>query len=296
MTWCTMIAFAYRSGDPEDGNTDIRESFKEVEHRARVSSVIASSRMRALRQTAGRKSTVRVHFGSSHGSMASPSIPRCAHFVGSNESMRRSFDSAHPVELDGQIVRGRMEVYFGIVLIAEIALTVEVNSAAQAAEPEREVRSVGRPYRKIFASYSHKDRSIVSQVEEFTHAFGDEFVRDWTNLKAGQIWSTQLQRMISESDVFQLFWSKNSMASDFVRQEWEFALGLNRPNFIRPVYWEDQCPRSRIGIYRLRHYGHCTSTGSRQPWATPLEREESGPRKRSPGPLLVKSIPPFVRP
>ena len=43
-------------------------------------------------------------------------------------------------------------------------------------------------------------------------------------------------------DVFQLFWSSNSMHSDFVRQEWEHALRLNRPHFIRPTYWEEPMP------------------------------------------------------
>lgn len=32
------------------------------------------------------------------------------------------------------------------------------------------------------------------------------------------------------------------MVSPFVRREWEQALALNRPHFIRPVYWEDPLP------------------------------------------------------
>ena len=91
-------------------------------------------------------------------------------------------------------------------------------------------------------SYSHKDLPIVRRFEEFVLAFGDEFIRDWTHLRAGQVWSEQLQAMISEADVFQLFWSSNSMISDFVGQEWEYALTLSRPSFIRPVYWEEPMP------------------------------------------------------
>lgn len=48
--------------------------------------------------------------------------------------------------------------------------------------------------------------------------------------------------MIDEADVFQLFWSSNSMRSAFVRQEWEHALALRRPSFVRPVYWEEPLP------------------------------------------------------
>jgi tetratricopeptide (TPR) repeat protein len=48
--------------------------------------------------------------------------------------------------------------------------------------------------------------------------------------------------MISEADIFQLFWSSNSMRSKYVRQEWEYAMSLKRPNFIRPTFWEDPLP------------------------------------------------------
>ena len=54
--------------------------------------------------------------------------------------------------------------------------------------------------------------------------------------------------LIDEADVFQLFWSTNSMHSEQVRQEWEHALTLDRPNFIRPTYWEQPMPRSAIPL------------------------------------------------
>lgn len=142
-----------------------------------------------------------------------------------------------------------MEVYLGIILIAEIGLTIAVDSSVEAIESDPKAVSHGHPYRKIFVSYSHKDLPIVRRFEEFVLAFGDEFIRDWTHLRAGQVWSEQLQSMISDADVFQLFWSTNSMTSDFVRHEWEFALGLSRPSFIRPVYWEEPMPeKPELGL------------------------------------------------
>ena len=33
------------------------------------------------------------------------------------------------------------------------------------------------------------------------------------------------------------------MRSKYVRREWEYALSLNRPYFVRPTYWEDPLPR-----------------------------------------------------
>src|SRR6478609_5749093 len=75
-------------------------------------------------------------------------------------------------------------------------------------------------------------------------AIGDEFMRDVDTLRSGQIWSSQLECYIRDCDVFQLYWSSNSMTSDLVSNEWHYALALNRPGFIRPVYWEKPRPVS----------------------------------------------------
>jgi hypothetical protein len=246
--WYTMLAFAYRAADAEEGGGDIRESLKEVEHRA--ASVLGDqiesyeSRTADSRQDIPREGTLRF-------------VPRFEgldfnpperSFLWVERVHQESFRFRAPREVDGGVVHGRMEVYLGVILIAEIGLTISVDSGAEAPEPEAEPRlqaaSHGRPYRRIFASYSHKNLSIVRQFEVFVEAFGDEFMRDWTHLKAGEVWSERLQLMISEADIFQLFWSRNSMESDFVRQEWEYALGLGRPSFVRPVYWEEPMPEN----------------------------------------------------
>ncbi len=102
--------------------------------------------------------------------------------------------------------------------------------------------SSSRPYRRIFASYSHEDTPIVEQFEPYADALGDEYLRDVTRLRAGQIWTVELQQLITEADIFQLFWSWNSIRSPFVRQEWQHALSLGRPTFVRPTYWQDPLP------------------------------------------------------
>jgi len=76
-------------------------------------------------------------------------------------------------------------------------------------------------------------------------ALGDQFLRDVKTLRSGEVWSAQLEQMIRDANIFQLFWSSNSMISAFVKQEWEYALSLNRANFIRPVYWEKRFPEKK---------------------------------------------------
>jgi hypothetical protein len=145
--------------------------------------------------------------------------------------------------LDGHTASGRLSIYLGGILFADVGLVFRVDAndrAATSGTTPEQVRA--RPYRKIFASYSHRDVDVVRQVESYAKMIGDEFVRDATHLRAGEFWGDQLMRLIREADVFQLFWSKHSMVSPHVRREWEYALSLDRPSFVRPTYWEEPLP------------------------------------------------------
>jgi hypothetical protein len=154
---------------------------------------------------------------------------------------REEFRLRAGADLNGQTARGRLTVFLGGLILADVSLTIRVDRNATLPDEPVEA-SAGRPYRKIFASYSHKDLDIVRQVEQFARLLGDEYLRDWTHLRAGEVWNERLLQMIEQADVFQLFWSSNSMHSDYVRQEWEHALRLNRPHFVRPTYWEEPMP------------------------------------------------------
>lgn len=144
--------------------------------------------------------------------------------------------------LSGQMARGQMSVFLGAILLADIRMSIRVSSGhVDDTEAGREKRSA-TPYRKIFVSYSHHDLAIVEQIERHAESMGDRILRDWKDLRAGELWDDRLLEMIDEATVFQLFWSSNSMRSDYVRKEWEYALGLQRPHFVRPVYWEPEFP------------------------------------------------------
>jgi hypothetical protein len=140
-------------------------------------------------------------------------------------------------DLTGKTARGRLSIYRGPLLLAEMTLVIRVGVVEE--EP---VREPVKTYRKIFASYSRLDEPIVRQVEAVASAIGDTWLRDVHSLRSGEQWNPALARLIEDADVFQLFWSWNSLESDMVRREWLHAIGLNRSNFIRPVYWEDPFP------------------------------------------------------
>ena len=163
---------------------------------------------------------------------------------------RRSFLWTEPVhreefriragsQVAGTTARGRLTVFLGCIVIAELPLAMRVDAAPATAAVEH---TQVRPYRKIFASYSHRDRVIVDQFERYARALGDEYLRDSIQLRSGEVWNDRLLQMIDQADAFQLFWSHNSMRSPYVRQEYEHALSLGRPSFVRPTYWEDPMP------------------------------------------------------
>jgi TIR domain len=144
-------------------------------------------------------------------------------------------------ELVGSVVRGAVRVWYGPLLLGEVSLAISVTAGASWAESPAVAESAPR-YRKIFPSYSHDDRAVVDAFAEFARALGDEYLQDVLALRSGERWRPRLPELIEEADIFQLFWSRNSMRSSFCREEWEHALALRRPLFVRPLYWEDPMP------------------------------------------------------
>ena len=143
-------------------------------------------------------------------------------------------------ELVGAAVRGAVRVWFGPLLIGEVSLTIGVRASAP---DDQSVADWAPRYQKIFPCYSHLDHAIVEGFDDAVRALGGQYLRDVLALRAGEHWQPRLLELIREADVFQLFWSSNSMRSRYCQQEWEHALALRRPSFVRPLYWEDPLPQ-----------------------------------------------------
>ncbi|MDQ2816429.1 MAG: toll/interleukin-1 receptor domain-containing protein [Actinomycetota bacterium] len=144
-------------------------------------------------------------------------------------------------DLAGSVVRGAIRIWCGPLLLGEVSLAINIAASRSSATSPPVADSVQR-YRKIFPSYSHDDRAVVEGFAEAARALGDQYLQDVLALRAGERWETRLLEFIGQADVFQLFWSSNSMRSRYCREEWEHALALARPSFIRPLYWEDPLP------------------------------------------------------
>lgn len=146
---------------------------------------------------------------------------------------------------NGDTLRGSIRIFLGSIQIADIFFGIKVfNSGTENDNFQPVESSKANHYRKIFASYSHKDVSVLKQIEQHALALGDKYLRDINHLRSGEVWSERIKEMIEEADIFQLFWSTNSMRSSFVKKEYEYALSLGKPNFVRPTYWQIPLPES----------------------------------------------------
>lgn len=191
-------------------------------------------------------------------------VPPRQSFLWEGRTHAEEFTMKPPASADGKVVRGKMRVLLGVLLVAELDLSITVDSlkaAGEEARAETQPTTAGR-FRKIFVSYSRRDKWVVEQIVEIARAAGDEFLRDVTHIRSGEVWDERLKELIRNADIFQLFWSSNSMYSDEVRKEWEYALSLNRRNFIRPTFWENPLPAapekglppaslSRLNFYQI---------------------------------------------
>jgi hypothetical protein len=149
------------------------------------------------------------------------------------------------------VVRGRVTIFLGHLILAEVALSIRVSQSRVSAALTR--LPSARRFRRIFPSYSHQDLDIVKEMERYALSLGDRYQRDSVYLRAGEIWSQRLLGMITEADIFQLFWSWNSSQSPYVEREWRHALSLRREMFIRPTYWEDPWPNPPEPL-RVMHF------------------------------------------
>ena len=290
--WASLLAFVHKTDpvvDPEQGPVD---PIKEVERRAREvlgPSVPPPARADA-RSGLPRGARLRIAID----------LPRVQ--CNPDEVELDWWEPIHEVkfrlqagpELTGSVVRGAVRFWYGPLLIGEVSLAISVRAAGE--PDEASVAERAPMYRKIFPSYSHLDHGIVRDFEDAARALGDQYLQDVLALRAGERWQPRLLELIAQADVFQLFWSTNSMRSQYCQQEWEHALALGRPLFVRPLYWEDPLPEDMaLGLppagLRELHFVRVRS-GSGPPGSQTgpgLTRHDTGVFAQAPPDLLVRT-------
>lgn len=83
-------------------------------------------------------------------------------------------------------------------------------------------------HKRVFLSYSSKDRETVAAIATAYSSAGVEHFWDRTSLKSGEEWSPRLRREIERADLFHLCWSKSAANSEWVEKEAQYALTRRR--------------------------------------------------------------------
>jgi serine/threonine protein kinase len=181
---------------------------------------------------------------------------------------RFDFTYTAPKELVGEIVNGRIALLVNGIEIAHIPFATLIEAPAKSmlqnetmpVNPLAAARFVAsqtmRVYNKIFVSYSRKDKTVAENYRLAQMAVGHEVFMDSYSIRSGENWQSALAVAIDESDIFQLFWSENSAASENVRNEWNYALSYKCSDnqcvgFIRPVYWVQPMPTPPVELKHL---------------------------------------------
>jgi hypothetical protein len=257
--WRRMIVFMHLDDELEPRDPKHVSAFEEVETRARqilgaeyddYRDVVGESRFPIARES---EITLVPEVP---GIQFNP--PRRSFFWASGVRVHEeSFFMRAPFALAGKLIRGRLSIFFGHLLLAEIALNLRVGedlAPIPTTKEENWGKDVAKPFRKIFASYSHQDVEVVEAMEKHIRAIGYEYLRDVVQLRSGQRWDERLIAMITDADIFQLFWSRNSAQSVQVEKEWRHAIALQREAFVRPAYWEIPMPEAPEPLRRLHFY------------------------------------------
>lgn len=158
---------------------------------------------------------------------------------------RAQFRLQAEATLAGMAENAQVTVYVGPLIVGTLKMGILFNETEAAPGSARSGQVNGRMYDQddIFISYSHRDTEVARICKQAYEALGHNVLIDFETLRSGQNWNAELMRMIERANIFQLFWSENSSESEYCRQEWQYALGLNRgEGFIRPVYWKDPLP------------------------------------------------------
>ena len=236
--WHTMLVFAHLSEPRADASPDEPHPVKEMERQAEavLGTLDAHGRQTVdSLESVPRDGELRLVPHAEGITFNPPS----RQFTWKESVHREEFRLMADAASRKETIRGRLSVYLGSLVIAEVGLIFKIGTDSTAGET---VRDVARRYRNIFASYSHMDEAVVEEFSEYARAMGDRYLRDVIDLRAGERWQTALEDLIRHADVFQLFWSWNALASPHVRHEWQYALSLQRASFVRPVYWDDPLP------------------------------------------------------
>jgi hypothetical protein len=141
------------------------------------------------------------------------------------EPLEFSFAATADADVRQVVVLAR--VFVNDAQIGVLAFTRGVTGPRPKAMPDGERVRLKR-HKRVFLSYSSKDRETVSAIATAYQMAGVEHFWDRASLKSGEEWGPRLRREIDRCDLFHLCWSKSAAASEWVEKETAHAISLRR--------------------------------------------------------------------
>ncbi|HKX65579.1 MAG TPA: CHAT domain-containing protein, partial [Intrasporangium sp.] len=239
--WEPLLFFAHH------GERQTMPSGEVIDQSAAVGERVAAFFAGAPSQTAATPSTQPLPRGA--GLIVKPDLPglECnppqAAVTWTGEIAELTFLLRATEEAVGTTVEGQVRVFSGPLVIAEAAVTLDVDAAPTAETSMRQELPVLR-FARIFPCYAPEDADLVEGVVAVAEALGDGYLSEIVAERRSGAPLEWMRARIAEADSFQLFWSSRSMTSVTCRSEWEAALATARDGFVRPLYWEEPFPRS----------------------------------------------------
>ncbi len=143
---------------------------------------------------------------------------------------KRSFDYFIPDDINCDQLSCMVLISINGVLIGEMSFVTDIGE--QPRKLNTEVFS--HQYKKVFISYSHKDKAEVAMMARGYKAIGIEYFFDRDSLEPGEVFPLKIQEFIDTADLFILCWSKNAAKSDYVDLERKRALKRAFPQ-VKPL-------------------------------------------------------------
>lgn len=183
--WYDLLAFAHHSQRPLDKPNDYPDPVEEVHRQAKRILRDHAPAYQGLTQDSAQPipregeitflpEVTNIEFNPSR---------RC--FSWREGIHREEFRFRAGASLAGAVAKGHLWFFLGSIVIADVPLSIRVESASQR-DSAGHISETASAYRRIFPSYSHKDVAIVEEFERYAVALGDEYLRDVMYLRSGR--------------------------------------------------------------------------------------------------------------
>lgn len=144
-------------------------------------------------------------------------------FVWDGSRALLEFDVAVAADAPEGTIVLKFDVLVDGIVVAGLRMDLLIGASAAAEAPPASATT--HAARSAFASYSSKDRErVLDRLAAVRIATGLDVFLDCLALNPGEQWKPRLEKEILARDLFLLFWSSESAASQWVEWEWRMAL------------------------------------------------------------------------